>query len=203
MLETAVEAMTSGKSLFDVTIICTTDDHQAEYWMERLSTSLCATEGSKFPMVLACSEDWGAGGAGNGLGTLYAYQKACALAKTKHDVDLAKLLDNQEISAALFHTAGKGTRMAPLPASENNNKPGVVSTCPVAAKSALFFLKMYCQSLCLLIAASSLSKTEHRFFCSHYGVGGGGPTNGGLCGLSQGSVVCLLGRPNLYPLGSL
>ena len=38
------------------------------------------------------------------------------------------LLLKGEISAALFHTAGKGTRMAPLPASENNNKPGVVRT---------------------------------------------------------------------------
>jgi hypothetical protein len=32
-----------------------------------------------------------------------------------------------KVSAALYHTAGKGTRLAPLPASENNNKPGVVS----------------------------------------------------------------------------
>ena len=25
----------------------------------------------------------------------------------------------------LYHTAGKGTRLAPMPGSENNNKPGV------------------------------------------------------------------------------
>ncbi len=30
-----------------------------------------------------------------------------------------------KISVGLFHTAGKGTRLAPLPGSENNNKPGV------------------------------------------------------------------------------
>ena len=78
-------------------------------------------------MVLACSEDWGAGGAGNGLGTLYAYQKACKLALAKNGVDLNDMLAKKEVSAALYHTAGKGTRMAPLPASENNNKPGVVS----------------------------------------------------------------------------
>ncbi len=30
-----------------------------------------------------------------------------------------------EISCAMYHTAGKGTRLAPLPASEVNNKPGV------------------------------------------------------------------------------
>lgn len=82
-------------------------------------------------MVLAVSEDWSASGAGNGLGTLYAFQKACGVAAEKYGVDLKKELGEGKISAALYHTAGKGTRLAPLPASENNNKPGVVS--------ALFF----------------------------------------------------------------
>jgi len=41
------------------------------------------------------------------------------------DIDLAALMAEKEISAALYHTAGKGTRLAPFPASENNNKPGV------------------------------------------------------------------------------
>ena len=124
-LKAAVTAMTSGAS-FDVTIICTTDDYQAEYWMGKLGKE--PGTGSKFPMVLAVSEDWGGSGAGNGLGTLYAYQKACKLAKDKFDTDLADLLAKSEVSASLYHTAGKGTRMAPLPASENNNKPGVVSS---------------------------------------------------------------------------
>jgi len=79
-------------------------------------------------MVLAVSEDWDKGGAGNGLGTLYAYEKACRVAQKKFGVDLKSKLDAKLVSAALFHTAGKGTRLAPLPASENNNKPGVVST---------------------------------------------------------------------------
>jgi len=127
-LKSACEAMAKG-ALFDVTIICTTDDHQASYWMKRLSEGICAAgsdgSDSKFPLVLAVSEDWGAGGAGNGLGTLYAYTKAVKLAKEAHGIDLEELLAKGEVSAALFHTAGKGTRMAPLPASENNNKPGV------------------------------------------------------------------------------
>lgn len=74
------------------------------------------------------SEDWSAGGAGNGLGTLYAYTKAAKVAKDRHGVDLDAQLREGKISAALYHTAGKGTRLAPLPASENNNKPGVVSS---------------------------------------------------------------------------
>lgn len=118
---------TSNPALFDVTIICTTDDFQASYWMERLSAGVCKTVSSgNYPMVLAVSEDWSSSsGAGNGLGTLYAFQKACIVAKEKYGVDLSSELMEGKISAALYHTAGKGTRLAPLPASENNNKPGV------------------------------------------------------------------------------
>jgi hypothetical protein len=122
-LQKAVAAM--GSHFFDVTIICTTDDHQATYWMDVLETGLLQGK-----MVLAVSEDWSsAGGAGNGLGTLYAWQKACRLANVKYgsgSFDLQQELAAGTVSAALYHTAGKGTRMAPLPASENNNKPGVV-----------------------------------------------------------------------------
>ncbi|GAX14381.1 hypothetical protein FisN_11Hh161 [Fistulifera solaris] len=118
-LQQAVKAINDGEHFFDVTIICTTDDYQAAYWMDLLSQS------SK-SMVLAVSEDWSSsGGAGNGLGTLYAWQKACALAKSKFDTDLAAGLRDGSLSTSLYHTAGKGTRMAPLPASESNNKPGV------------------------------------------------------------------------------
>eukprot|EP00980_Cylindrotheca_fusiformis_P001096 scaffold305_cov110-Cylindrotheca_fusiformis.AAC.14 len=126
--EEAVDAMTKPENRFDVTIICTTDDHQADFWMTKLKAGLNGKDSSDdtaFPMVIAVSEDWAASGAGNGLGTLYAWQKAVALAKTKFQKDLEALLLDKSISAALFHTAGKGTRMAPLPASENNNKPGV------------------------------------------------------------------------------
>jgi hypothetical protein len=126
-LQQAVSAM--GSQFFDVTIVCTTDDHQAAYWMSILENGML--QGKK---VLAVSEDWTAsGGAGNGLGTLYAWTKACALASTKYadeGFDLAAQLADGSVSAALYHTAGKGTRMAPLPASENNNKPGVVRTVP-------------------------------------------------------------------------
>jgi hypothetical protein len=133
--EAAVTAMTLPENRFDVTIICTTDDYQAEFWMSQLdhnhaSPTSESEPSSLFPMVLAVSEDWeGGSGAGNGLGTLYAWTKACAYAKRhKNNVDLEALLKEGTISASLYHTAGKGTRMAPLPASENNNKPGVVCT---------------------------------------------------------------------------
>lgn len=121
-----------GQKFFDVTIICTTDDHQAEYWMDVLENGILSSPSSSHYKVLAVSEDWNnASGAGNGLGTLYAWQKACALARRKYanDFDLSTALSEGRVSAALYHTAGKGTRMAPLPASENNNKPGVVRAC--------------------------------------------------------------------------
>jgi hypothetical protein len=128
-LNKAIKAMTdpSSVAVFDVTIVCTTDDHQADYWMKRLAEGICKSDdtSSPFPMVLAVSEDWSKGGAGNGLGTLYAYEKACRVAKEKFDINLNELLAADKVSAALYHTAGKGTRLAPLPASENNNKPGV------------------------------------------------------------------------------
>jgi hypothetical protein len=130
-LEDAVALMNTGDSKFDVTIVCTTDDHQAAYWMDRLSNGLLRKtnqEQQLYPLVLAVAEDWNdPGGAGNGLGTLYAFQKANTLARERFHVNLTQVLLDGTISAALYHTAGKGTRMAPLPASENNNKPGVVS----------------------------------------------------------------------------
>jgi hypothetical protein len=128
-LQNAIAAMNAGTHVFDVTIVCTTDDHQAAYWMEKLGQGLLAKKspGDPYPVVLAVSEDWNSSsGAGNGLGTLYAVQKASALAQSEHGIDLMQELAAGNISASLYHTAGKGTRLAPLPASENNNKPGVV-----------------------------------------------------------------------------
>lgn len=35
------------------------------------------------------------------------------------------MLRHEGKAVAIYHTAGKGTRLAPLPGAENNNKPGV------------------------------------------------------------------------------
>ncbi|ETI47434.1 hypothetical protein F441_08340 [Phytophthora nicotianae CJ01A1] len=108
---------------YDVVIVCTSTPHQAQYWQDRLM----ATRGSISPKdakVIAVFEDW-EGGAGNGLGTLYAYTKAVAAGKELYGIDIPALLAAGSISVALYHTAGKGTRLAPLPGSENNNKSGV------------------------------------------------------------------------------
>ena len=59
------------------------------------------------------------------LGTLYAYSNASKIARETYGIDLDAGLQSGKLSAALYHTAGKGTRLAPLPGAENNNKPGV------------------------------------------------------------------------------
>ena len=72
--------------------------------MEQTRGQIIPTNGK----VVVVHEDW-VGGAGNGLGTLYAYHKAILKAKTEMDYDLPEALSNGA-SFALFHTAGKGTR---------------------------------------------------------------------------------------------
>ncbi|CAM9342494.1 unnamed protein product, partial [Ectocarpus fasciculatus] len=108
---------------FNVVIVCCSNAQQARYWQKRLEEG----RGSVLPMssiVLAVQEDW-PGGAGNALGTLYAYRNAVALASERNGIDIDAQLKAGEISIGLYHTAGKGTRLAPLPGAENNNKPGV------------------------------------------------------------------------------
>ena len=118
-----IELINAADTGYDVVIVCTGNVKQAEYWQQRLET----VRGVVVPVgttIVAVDEDW-KGGAGNGLGTLYAYVKACAVAKEKHGIDISASLAAGTHSVSLYHTAGKGTRLAPLPAAENNNKPGV------------------------------------------------------------------------------
>ena len=68
-----------GSLGFDVVVVCTSNAAQEQYWQERLE----ATRGQaakKDAVIVAVHEDWAADGAGNGLGTLYAYTKARAKA---------------------------------------------------------------------------------------------------------------------------
>jgi len=108
---------------FDVVIICTSTEKQANYWQMRLESGV-GTFLPKSTAVLAVHEDWD-GGAGNALGTLYAYEKAVKKGKELFSRDLGAELLAGKISIGLYHSAGKGTRLAPLPGAENNNKPGV------------------------------------------------------------------------------
>lgn len=108
---------------FSVIIVCCSNKYLSDYWQSRLESGRGAVINHN-TVVLTVFEDWN-GGAGNGLGTLYAYYNAVKLAKERYNMDLTKELIENKISVGLYHTAGKGTRLAPLPGSENNNKPGV------------------------------------------------------------------------------
>jgi hypothetical protein len=113
---------------FDVVIICCSSASQANYWQRRLEAGRGVVVPSQ-AVVVAVDEDW-PGGAGNALGTLYAFHKAV---KARPEIDG---LIRSGRSVGLYHTAGKGTRLAPLPGAENNNKPGVKlpATIPIGGK---------------------------------------------------------------------
>ena len=111
-----------GSQGFDAVVVCTSNAAQEAYWQERLE----ATRGQAAKagaVIVAVHEDWAADGAGNGLGALYAYTKAKAKAALQ-GADLDAMLASGG-TVGIYHTAGKGTRLAPLPGAENNNKPGV------------------------------------------------------------------------------
>ena len=110
-----------GPEGFDVLIVCCSNQGAENFWQARLEQTVLEVTGTA-ATVLCVHEDWN-GGAGNGLGTLYAFTKACAKGAAA-GIDLAQMM-RDGASVALYHTAGKGTRMAPLPGAENNNKPGV------------------------------------------------------------------------------
>ena len=137
-LFTNVEAMTAPENGFDVVIVCCGTDAHMNYWQSRLEDGL----GSILPataLPLAVSEqswDGGSGsGAGNALGTLFAYRQAEEKAAERGMADMTAKLLAGEISVGMYHTAGKGTRLAPLPGSENNNKPAVRLPALVELKS--------------------------------------------------------------------
>lgn len=126
---------------YDVVIICCSDAQQAKFWQTQCRS---VQEPS---VVVAVDEDW-AGGAGNLLGTLYAWRKACTKHKELTGKDLAAALQ-AGASVALYHTAGKGTRLAPLPSSENNNKPGVklpLKGCPSILDLVILQTSLYAAS---------------------------------------------------------
>ena len=122
VLLTAISQMV-GTVGYDAVIVCTSNPAQEAYWQKRLEATRgkAAKEGA---LILAVHEDWLGDGAGNGLGTLYAYTKARAKAHSDFSIDLDERIRGGW-AVGMFHTAGKGTRLAPLPGSENNNKPGV------------------------------------------------------------------------------
>lgn len=111
--------VTSG---MDILIVSTNSRQQQAYWQKRLEMTR-GQVAKEEACVVAIFEDWPQG-AGNGLGSLYAYEKARAPLMELYGVDL-DAAQKRGASIALYHTAGKGSRLAPLPGAEYNNKSAV------------------------------------------------------------------------------
>ncbi|TNE90061.1 MAG: hypothetical protein EP330_09540 [Deltaproteobacteria bacterium] len=111
-----LDAILARAHAFDVVIVSTPSRAQTPWWQARLEAGRGEVL-AEHAEILCLHEDW-KGGAGNGLGTLYA------LAEADRRIDLLqRLRDGARV--AVYHTAGKGTRLAPLPGAEGHNKPGV------------------------------------------------------------------------------
>lgn len=106
----------------DFLIVSTSTPEQQSYWegrLEELKGTLIKPEA----YVIVIQEQW-PGGAGNGFGTLYAYQKARQKAQELYNIDVLDY-QRQGHTVAIYHTSGQGKRMSPLTASEKNNKSAV------------------------------------------------------------------------------
>ena len=100
---------------FDVIIVVSSNGN-SKYWEWRLSGTRNDILSQK-TKIICIEENWD-GGAGQLLGTLYAFEEANKI------INLKKLLKGGG-TVAVYHTAGYGKRMAPLCGTEGNNKPAI------------------------------------------------------------------------------
>ena len=106
----------------NIIIVSTANKRLENFWQQKLQLLLAKID-SKDNLVIAVNEDW-TGGAGNGLGTLYAYSMARKKALELYGKDIFEL-QKKGASIAIYHTAGQGKRLFPLTASEYNDKSSV------------------------------------------------------------------------------
>lgn len=88
-------------------IVVSSTREQADFWKERLDSSELISDKT---LVYSVFEEWD-GGAGQLLGTLNAWNEV-----SKHS-NLFEMVEDGS-SVAIYHTAGKGTRIAPLGLAE-------------------------------------------------------------------------------------
>jgi ADP-glucose pyrophosphorylase len=107
----------------DIVIICANNPALVQFWEQRLQQTRKYLLHPK-AIVICVEEDWAKEGAGNGLGTLYAYQKAILKAKEQFGIDILQCQLGGS-AVAMYHTAGFGKRLAPLTISEFGIKSAV------------------------------------------------------------------------------
>ncbi len=109
---------------YDLVIISASSPAEASYWQDRLLSSRGIVSNGAC-IIYSIHEDWNSpDGAGNLLGTLYAWMKADTLHRINCGKSLVEELADGK-SMAMYHIAGLGTRMAPLPGAEGNSKSGI------------------------------------------------------------------------------
>ncbi len=123
----------------DILIVVNTTAEQADFWQKRLTGNGIFGSGiiaGKDSAVISVSEDNWEGGAGNGLGTLNGFILAAIKAGKLGLLDAGDVSDPENMlkvfleysrgkSVFMYHTAGKGSRIAPLPGAEINSKSNV------------------------------------------------------------------------------
>jgi len=95
---------------FDYIIIVSSTKEQSIFWKNRFE----ALKGQILPnnaKIISIEENW-PGGAGQFLGTLYAFKKA-------------KILKQKGKKIAIYHTSGMGKRMAPISLTEQAGKTAI------------------------------------------------------------------------------
>lgn len=108
---------------FDVVIIVSSNGN-SKYWEARLKKTRKEILPEK-TKVFCVEEKWNhREGAGQLLGTLNAFKLV------NRKINIKKLLENGK-HVAIYHTAGKGKRMAPLCGTEKNNKPAIKLPRPI------------------------------------------------------------------------
>lgn len=114
-IQNMYKTVREGKG-FDWIIVVSSGMAEADFWQSRLELLKGQIIGENTKIV-SQSEDW-PGGAGELLGTIYAWQKANRLFNLEKELKQGKKI-------AIYHTAGFGKRMAPLSLSEELGKTAI------------------------------------------------------------------------------
>lgn len=105
----------------NIIIITSNSVAQADYWQDKIAIQYPES------LVIGVYEDWPKG-AGNWLGTLYAWMQAKKQSLKLYGRRIEEELRNGA-SVALYHIAGKGQRLYPLTAVEHFNKSAIKLPC--------------------------------------------------------------------------
>ncbi|MCB1213172.1 MAG: hypothetical protein KDK40_02630 [Chlamydiia bacterium] len=109
---------------FYLVVVCGSRS-QATYWEECLKPSQSPYSSGKTHLGVVVERWRDERGAGNALGTFNAFLEAADLFRLREGVDLVQKI-REGARCAIYHTAGRGTRLYPLTASEGGDKSRIL-----------------------------------------------------------------------------